>query len=233
MQSHPARASRLEMESIRETGSMRGEPMHGEPPGDLQQQPPLEGKAATQERILEAAGRLFLELGYEGATITRIAGAARVSRATVFWHFGDKGTLFRESFTRLLVPFQVAIARDLSHLQPAKQVRERVALYHAFVTRNRDVIRGFVRWAVDAPEFRETIVETLMGLHRRYEEALTATLGEILPPGHDPGSLARAIMAMLDGNLLLALFDPDERRQGQREQGVDAVLDLLPLDPTD
>jgi AcrR family transcriptional regulator len=190
----------------------------------------LEGKAATQERILEAAGRLFLELGYEGATITRIAKAARVSRATVFWHFGDKATLFRESFTRLLVPFLTAIERDLSHLQPAKQIRERVALYHAFVTQNRNVIRGFIRWAVDAPEFRETIVDTLMGLHRRYEEALTVTLGEILAPGHDPGALARATMAMLDGNLLLQLFDPDERRQNLREQGVDAVLDLLPIE---
>jgi AcrR family transcriptional regulator len=192
---------------------------------------PLEGKAATQERILEAAGRLFLELGYEGATITRIAGAAGVSRATVFWHFGDKATLFRESFTRLLVPFQIAIGRDLSHLLPPKQVRERVALYHAFVTENRDIIRGFVRWAVDVPEFRHTIVDTLMGLHERYEEALTETLGEILAAGQDPRALARAVMAMLDGNLLLLLFDPDERRRSEREQGVDAVLDLLPIDP--
>ncbi|MGH0036236.1 MAG: TetR/AcrR family transcriptional regulator [Myxococcota bacterium] len=191
---------------------------------------PLEGKAATQERILEAAGRLFLDLGYDGATITRIAGAANVSRATVFWHFGDKATLFRESFARLLGPFQVAISRDLSHLQPAKQVRERVALYHAFITQNLEVIRGFIRWAIDVPEFRETIVGTLMGLHRRYEEALTETLGEILPPGHDPGALARAVMAMLDGNLILLVFDPDERRHGQREQGVEAVLDLLPID---
>ncbi len=190
----------------------------------------LEGKAATQERILLAAGRLFLERGYDGTTITQVAKGAGVSRATVFWHFGDKATLFRESFSRLLVPFRTAIGRDLSHLVPAKQIRERVALYQVFVVENRDVIRGFVRWAVDGPEFRDSIVEALMALHRQYQQALAETLEEILVPGHDADSLAGAIMALLDGNMVLMLFDPDEQQEIRRVDSVDAVLDLLPIE---
>ena len=67
---------------------------------------PLTGKAATQERILVAATELFLlARGYEHTTIAQVAQRAEVSRATVFWHFSDKESLFRECFNRLCEPF--------------------------------------------------------------------------------------------------------------------------------
>jgi hypothetical protein len=62
---------------------------------------PLTGKAATQERILAAASELFLTRGYENTTIAQVAARAEVSRATVFWHFSDKESLFRECFNRI------------------------------------------------------------------------------------------------------------------------------------
>ena len=66
---------------------------------------PENRKAETQARILEAAVALFAELGFDGASITAIASRAHVSRATVFWHFGDKASLFQEACRRILVPF--------------------------------------------------------------------------------------------------------------------------------
>jgi len=189
----------------------------------------LEGKAATQERILQAAGRLFLEHGYESTTVADVAREAGVSRATVFWHFSDKPSLFREAFARLLVPFHAALQRDLSHLEPRKRLRERVALYDAFVTQRRSVIRGFMRWAIESPEFRDSIVATLMTLHRRYTTVLAGTLAEILPPQEDAEALAGALMAMLDGNLLLTVFDPTPDGESGRRASVEALLDVLPL----
>ena len=70
---------------------------------------PLTGKAATQERILEAAMKLFLETGFEKTTMSRVAEVAGVSRATVFWHFSGKMSLFREAFNRLVAPFRVSV----------------------------------------------------------------------------------------------------------------------------
>ncbi len=50
----------------------------------------------TQQRILEAARRLFLEQGYAAATINSIAAAAEVSPETVYAVFGGKrGVLSR------------------------------------------------------------------------------------------------------------------------------------------
>lgn len=49
---------------------------------------------ATRAAIEEAARRLFAELGFEGASVRAIAGAAGVDPALVIRHFGSKEALF-------------------------------------------------------------------------------------------------------------------------------------------
>jgi len=49
---------------------------------------------AKRAVILEAAEQLFLRSGYLGTSIDEIAAAARVSKPTVYRHFGSKEDLF-------------------------------------------------------------------------------------------------------------------------------------------
>ena len=49
---------------------------------------------ATRSAIADAARRLFAELGFEGASVRAIAGAAGVDPALVIRHFGSKEALF-------------------------------------------------------------------------------------------------------------------------------------------
>jgi AcrR family transcriptional regulator len=62
-------------------------------------------EAATRERLLEAAGRLFAERGYRGATLREIAEHAGANLAAANYHFGSKERLYlevaREHFERL------------------------------------------------------------------------------------------------------------------------------------
>lgn len=51
----------------------------------------------TRRRILDAARRVFAEVGYERATIRGIAGEADADKSSVLKYFGSKETLFRES----------------------------------------------------------------------------------------------------------------------------------------
>ncbi|GEB46578.1 TetR family transcriptional regulator [Microbacterium testaceum] len=53
-----------------------------------------EKRAATAERILEAAREEFAERGPAGATIRRIAGRAGVDPSLVMQHYGSKSALF-------------------------------------------------------------------------------------------------------------------------------------------
>lgn len=65
------------------------------------------GKARSRERLLDAGKRLFIERGYEGATVRDIAAAAGLSTGAVFASFSDKSDLFNEV---LLVDLEEQVA---------------------------------------------------------------------------------------------------------------------------
>jgi AcrR family transcriptional regulator len=50
-----------------------------------------------RNRLLEAAARVYGELGFRGATTRRIADEAHVNEITLFRHFGSKETLIDEA----------------------------------------------------------------------------------------------------------------------------------------
>jgi AcrR family transcriptional regulator len=54
--------------------------------------------AATRERLLRAAEKLFVRYGYEAVGIDRIVLAAGVTKGAFYHHFGDKLAIFREVF---------------------------------------------------------------------------------------------------------------------------------------
>jgi AcrR family transcriptional regulator len=56
--------------------------------------PPKELEGEVDERILTAARVIFLERGFEGASVDEIALAARAGKPTIYARFGDKGALF-------------------------------------------------------------------------------------------------------------------------------------------
>lgn len=197
-------------------------------PGPAGSRPALTGKAATQERILAAATELFLGRGYENATIAQVAERAEVSRATVFWHFSDKESLFRECFIRICQPFRDSLDRDVSSLPPEKRLREQVELYQSFVARHRTDVDGFLRWALEHTSFRDWLIRTLLDLHHRFGGALTETIAEIVPPHHDPHALAMGILVMLDGGLLISYFDDSTRTREMHQLSIQAILDLIP-----
>lgn len=57
---------------------------------------------STRERLLEAAGRLFLNKGYDGVSVRDITEAAGVNVAAVNYHFNGKKNLYREFLGRQL-----------------------------------------------------------------------------------------------------------------------------------
>jgi hypothetical protein len=68
----------------------------------------------------------------------------------------------------------------------------------------------------------------LLDLHNRFGGALTETIAEIVPPHHDPHSIAMGILVMLDGGVFLSYFDSSDRSMEQRRASVQAILDMIP-----
>jgi AcrR family transcriptional regulator len=56
------------------------------------------GSAKTYKRLLAAAVDVFAEKGYRDATIAEICKRANANIAAVNYHFGDKETLYKESW---------------------------------------------------------------------------------------------------------------------------------------
>ena len=70
--------------------------------------------AATRDRLIEAASRLFGREGFRRVTVREICRAAKANVAAVNYHFGDKLGLYREVVDQAIAVMRggIAAARD-------------------------------------------------------------------------------------------------------------------------
>jgi AcrR family transcriptional regulator len=111
----------LKEASTRSKGTRRAKVRLGRPPKELEGQ--------VDERILKAARGIFLQRGFEGASIDEIALAARAGKPTIYARFGDKRALFtavmkHDVLSRIAefsreVPTEGTIEERLAHMATA------------------------------------------------------------------------------------------------------------------
>jgi AcrR family transcriptional regulator len=194
--------------------------------------PPEGRKAATQARILDAAVALFSVRGYERTSVNAIAARAGVSHSAVFWHFGDKATLFQEAFRTLLVPFVRQLQDSVHPLDSREHLLELFVAFDEFVAKNRETIETIVRWVMESRALRETLRKPLFDLHDAFLSDIRGTLEKVLGNPRRARALAASLVALLDGSLLLWLLDSDEAKQELRREGLRALVDLVLTETT-
>ena len=69
---------------------------------------PQAGAPDTKGRVFTAACQEFAARGFAGANVDRIAGAARVNKAMIYYHFSSKAALYRAILADM---FQAVAAR--------------------------------------------------------------------------------------------------------------------------
>lgn len=90
----------------------------------------------VREKILDGARELFVECGYEGVTMRKVAERIEYSPTTIYLYFADKETLFREmcsaDFGKLAEVFQsVALIQDpVERLRACARVYVQFAIEH-------------------------------------------------------------------------------------------------------
>jgi len=70
--------------------------------------PPRELAGKVEERILDAAGKVFLDRGFSGASVDEIAEVACAGKPTIYARFPSKEALFTAVIERL-------VRRNTSH----------------------------------------------------------------------------------------------------------------------
>src|SRR5450755_3854055 len=91
--------------------------------------------SSKRRQILDGARKVFLDLGFDGASMGEIARAAGVSKGTLYVYFADKNRLFeaiveQEVLEQGQITFNFAPARDV-----ATTLREFGEAYLAIICR--------------------------------------------------------------------------------------------------
>jgi AcrR family transcriptional regulator len=180
--------------------------------------PPKELAGEVDERILDAARRVFVERGFEGASIDEIAEVARAGKPTIYARLGDKRALFTTVVTRDIVS---RITRFKDEVPPGATTEERLANLAAAIvhwtleTDRMGLMRLAIAEASRFPDLASTISRTARELST---EVAARHLGEITRsdqlgslPAFAPERLATTARLFLDlvvvPFMLRALFE--------------------------
>ena len=105
--------------------------------------------------IMEAAGKLFLEQGYEGTSLDAIAARAGVSKLTVYSHFNDKAGLFTCLVTCKCKEYATGNSLDELQQLPTELALTRLADNYMKLILNPDVLAFHRLMITDAGDNRE------------------------------------------------------------------------------
>lgn len=162
-------------------------------------------KAQTQERILRAAMELFAARGYHRTSTSQIAQRAGVSRASIFWHFSDKQTLFEATARHFLVPFRRSLALGRALASARERLLHQIDTYYEFAREHRATLRAFLAWIFAAQPHAASLRRELLALDRDFRAGLTSDFGEVARSPAEAAALAALVAAALHGDLLLSV----------------------------
>jgi AcrR family transcriptional regulator len=152
----------------------RGVVRSGRPPRDL--------AGEVEERILDAAAKVFLERGFEGASVDEIADVARAGKPTIYARFSGKEALFTAVMARTVrevtSSFESIVPRGAT-------IEERLASIGIAILRKVLVVEmvGLIRAAVaEARRFPDVAASVSRMGRERWVEAVAQLLSELAEP---------------------------------------------------
>ncbi|HTJ68092.1 MAG TPA: TetR family transcriptional regulator [Actinospica sp.] len=182
--------------------------------------------AATRSRIVEAAAQLMYERGVSEATLEDVRAAAGVSGSQIYHYFADKQALLLaviEYQTEAVLEFQAPQFGRLDSMDGLRQWRDTLVEFQRRMQCRGGCPIGSLGGEVaeNNPEARLAVASGFL----RWEQAIRAGLTAMHERGEldgDPDDLALAVLAALQGGLLLTQI---QRQVKPLEVALDTILD--------
>jgi AcrR family transcriptional regulator len=147
----------------------------------------------TQVRILDAAEELFMQHGFEGASMRMLTAKAGVNLAAINYHFGSKDALIEAVFHRRLDPMNVERIAQLDRLEqeaagaplaPEAIIRAFIGASLRMIEDTRGGGRNFTRllgraYTEPAKPIRALIGQMYAPAMERFKAAFTKALPEL------------------------------------------------------
>lgn len=170
-------------------------------------------QAATRDRVLRAAAKVFARHGFDGASVGQVANEAGFTKGAVYSNFESKEELFA---SLLELRCRETLEETARLVQEPGQASARVQAVGDRLTQrivgDRDGSRLFLEFWMQSlrnPKFRRRFIavwsETRAGFASLIEDRARATGLDLPLP---PAQLASAAMAIVDGLALQMLLDP-------------------------
>jgi AcrR family transcriptional regulator len=160
--------------AIRKRPAPGGVVRSGRPPRDL--------AGEVEERILDAAAKVFLERGFEGASVDEIAEVARAGKPTIYARFPGKEALF----TAVMARNVREITSSLESIIPTgATIEERLAsIAIAFLRRLlvAEAVALFRAAVAEARRFPDVAASVSRIAYERWPETVGQLLGELAEP---------------------------------------------------
>lgn len=167
-------------------------------------------KDEVRDKILDAARELFVECGYEGVTMRKVAERIEYSPTTIYLHFADKETLFQElcstDFLELAHLFQsVALIAD-----PIERLRASAAAYFQFAMEHPNHYRLMFMQRIPVSPSEEDLARKGNPNEDAYAFLLSIVTagieaGAFRPEFTDPQLLAQTLWAAVHGVVSLEI----------------------------
>ncbi len=162
--------------------------------------------------IIDAAERIFVACGYEGATIRKIADAVGVSSTALYMHFADKTEILVEicenAFARLLAQNTEIAALDM---EPVARVRRMLEAYMTFALEHPNTYQ--LVYGAPPEAISPERVEALRGLGRRCYDLFAGAVRQVDEAGrlrtHNIDAAAQTLWAATHGLVTLLITQPD------------------------
>ena len=169
----------------------------------------MQTQADTSARILDAAQRLVQTRGYNGFSYADVAEHIGIRKASIHYHFPNKGNLGRE----LVARYRAAFRRELARIEgatgdPRRKLELYAGLYRAVLQdEGRMCLCGMM--AADLLTLPEGVQEEVRGFFAENAAWLEAALVEgretgLLDFEGEPEAEAQLFLSSLEGAMLTA-----------------------------
>jgi AcrR family transcriptional regulator len=177
---------------------------------DFREKVPDWDNMPTRDRILMAAREEFVERGFEGARVQRIAEVCGANKAMIYYYFGDKRELyFRVISAVLSTAVQSLAGIAATEKSPGEKLRSVARFYTDFYGHNQDFLRLIMREFANRGPRMEDLLEKLGDSARRYgfPQGLAAVVEEGNESGEfrnvDPRQTIMSLVSMCAGYFML------------------------------
>jgi AcrR family transcriptional regulator len=164
----------------------------------------------TEQQILEAAERLFLDKGFALTSTTEIAKVAGCNQALVHYYFRTKDQLFDAIFERKVYLFMSAFLEiDSEELSFQERLKRKVEAHYDILSANPKLPFLFVNELTTNPERIKTVREKIDATSQSFFFRLKTELEEEIQKGNiRPMNSIDLILTIIAMNATLFIVSP-------------------------